>query len=353
MKKVHKTEKEYQKEIEKYERKVFDLRQLIEISKGLNSTLEYNFLIDSILLTCMGQMQLIKAGIFLKRGIDDNSYILHRNYKGFDLNHENDYIIPDYSPLIEILDESYSCLTLDEIHEKLPKDSAAVSTLNEINPSLVVPLKGKGKLNGIIVLGERINQFVFSEEEKGYLLDIASLAGIAIENAYLYELATTDMMTKLKIHHYFQTILIEEREKAVKRKTPLSLILIDIDHFKNFNDKFGHLCGDIVLKKVAVIIKDNCRQNDTAARYGGEEMAIILPRTDLQAAIVAAERIRRNIEKEIVKYDGKEMSVTVSIGVAELDPESDKSNNDIINRTDQALYLAKDNGRNRVAFLCI
>lgn len=345
------TESKYNKDIEKYERKIFDLRQLIEISKGLNSTLEYNVLIDSILLTCMGQMQLIKAGIFLRKSLDDDTYVLHRNYKGFELNHENEYIIPGFSPLIKILAESSSCITFEEIQEKLSEDSKSLQTLYEIKPSLIVPLRGKGKLNGIIVLGERINQFNFDEEEKEYLLDIASLAGIAIENAYLYELATTDMMTKLKIHHYFQTILIEEREKAIKRKTPLSLILIDIDHFKNFNDTYGHLCGDIVLKRVAQIILENCRQNDIAARYGGEEMSIILPRTDMEAAIIAAERIRRSIEKDIVEYESKKMSVTVSIGITEMDHSTDKTNNDLILRADKALYLAKENGRNRLAFI--
>lgn len=334
-----------------YERKIFDLRQLIEISKGLNSTLEYNILIDSILLTCMGQMQLIKAGIFLKRGIDDESFVLHRNYKGFELNHNIEYVIPPHSRLVALLDGSFHCLTMKEIKSLLPKDTKALKTLTDIEPTLIVPLKGKGRLNGIIVLGERINKLPFEESEKGYLLDMASIAGIAIENAYLYELATTDMMTKLKMHHFFQTSLMEERDKATKKKQDLAMIMLDIDNFKSFNDTYGHLCGDVVLKRVAKIIKDNCRHNDIAARYGGEEMALLLPKTDIEAAKNAAERIRANIESEKVNFDGVDVSVTVSVGVSEFICDKDKSNNDFINRTDKALYVAKRNGKNQVVVI--
>jgi diguanylate cyclase (GGDEF)-like protein len=339
-----------QETIERYERKIFDLRQLIEISKGLNSTLEYNMLIESILLTCMGQMQLIKAGIFLKKGIDENSYVLHRNYKGFELDHHLDYEIDDFSVLVELFEKYDRCWTMEELRDSLAGQLDVVKSLIAIGPNLIVPLKSKGRMNGMIILGERINQLSFSDEEKDYLLDIASLAGIAIENAYLYELATTDMMTKLKIHHFFQRLLIEERDKARKRRTPLVLMMIDIDHFKSFNDTYGHLCGDIVLKNVALIIRNSCRQIDVAARYGGEEMAVILPRTDIDAGVVAAERLRQKIEEAVLEHEGQQLGVKVSIGITQL-KESDVSNNDLIKRADRALYLSKKNGRNRVSFI--
>jgi len=337
-------------ELEQYERKIFDLKQLIEISKGLNSTLEYNILIDSILLTCMGHMQLIKAGIFLLKGLDENFFVLHRNYKGFDLRHDKEYSIDGDSALIKYLESHNYCFTLDELEREFPGGSE-LEILRAIDPLLVVPLKGKGRMCGIIVLGERINQLPFNEGEKEYLLNIASLAGIAIQNAYLYELATTDMMTKLKIHHFFQTSLLEEKERALKNKLPLSMMMIDIDHFKRFNDTWGHQCGDIVLKNVAQIIKENCRQIDVAARYGGEEMTVIMPRTALEDGIIAAERVRRNIERAALNHNGQILSVTVSIGVAQFDPKRDKETRDIIERADKAMYLSKQGGRNKVSFL--
>lgn len=333
--------------LQHYEKKIFDLKQLIEISKGLNSTLEYNVLIDSILLTCMGHMQLIKAGIFLLKALDEPYFVLHRNYKGFDLVHNSEYIIDSKSEFINYLEVNSKCFTMDEIRRDFP-NCEELKVLEIIEPMLIVPLKGKGRMNGIIVLGERITNLPFTESEKDYLLNIASLAGNAIQNAYLFELATTDMMTKLKIHHFFQTSLIEEKDRAISCSTPLSLIMLDIDHFKIFNDTYGHQCGDKVLKNVAQLLKDNCRQIDIAARYGGEEMSVILPNTDLDAAMVVAERIRVSIEKSLVPHEDKNLSVTVSIGVTQFDPETDHETRDIIEKADKALYKAKNNGRNQV-----
>ncbi len=338
-------------EIEQYERKIYGLKQLIEIGKGLNSTLDYNVLIESILLTCMGQMQLFQVGIFLKKGLDLDIYILHRNYKGFDLDHSVEYEIHSNSRLIRFLEEHFRCYTLEELNEIVGPGEESMRTLNRIAPMLVVPVMGKGKLNGIIILGERINKQHFSESEKEYLLNISSLAGIAIQNAYLYEMATTDMMTKLKLHHYFQAALSEEREKSYRKKIPLSVLLMDIDHFKQVNDTYGHTCGDEVLKAVSKILVDNIRQIDIAARYGGEEFAVILPGTVLEDALSVAERIRKSIEGFEFECNGKRIGVRVSLGVTLYEPNTDIDNKTLIDRADRALYRSKQQGRNRVSFL--
>lgn len=337
-------------EFEQYERKIYDLRQLIEISKGLNSTLEYKTLIDSILFTCMGQMQLLKAGIFLKKGIGYENFTLHRNYKGFEVDHSHEYELESDSKTVEFIKHKIRCYELKDFPEGI-RDENAYSLLSRLGPSLVVPLSSKGSLNGLIILGERINNKDFNETEKDYLLDIASLAGIAIHNAYLYEMATTDMMTNLKIHHFFQTSLIDEMERAQRFKKPLSLIMSDIDHFKKFNDVHGHIAGDIVLKNVAKIIKENTRPTDIAARYGGEEFAVILPKTDITEALIVAERIREFIEGEKIYFGEKALNVTISIGIAQYDPEMDSHPKNMVERADKALYLSKNNGRNSVAFL--
>ncbi|MDY6935727.1 MAG: diguanylate cyclase DgcA [Spirochaetota bacterium] len=336
--------------IDQFEKKIYDLTQLIEISKGLNSTLDSNILIESILLTCMGQMLLVKAGIFLQKDISNNTYILHRNYKGFELNHDMEYEIDADSHLMRFLEDNFRCYTLNELNEIIG-DDPSTTTLKIIGPSLIVPLKGKGKLNGIIILGERINDDPFTEVEKQYLLDIASLAGIAIQNAHLFEMATTDMMTKLKIHHFFQTSLVDDRKRAIEQKVPLSLIMIDIDNFKDFNDNYGHTCGDIVLKNVARLIMENVRQSDLASRYGGEEFGIILPDTDIEEALIVAERIKSCVEELNIEYDNKTMGVTVSIGIAQLNPVKDKDAKDLINKADKALYISKAEGKNRISLL--
>jgi two-component system cell cycle response regulator len=337
-------------EIEQYERKIYDLKQLIEISKGLNSTLDYNVLIDSILLTCMGQMQLMKAGIFTKKEISRDVYVLNRNYKGFELNHSIEYGIKPDSLLMKFLEDNFRCYELKEIIDRV-EDELSLKTLKIIEPDLIVPLKGKGELNGIIILGSRINVERFSESEKQFLLDIASLAGIAIQNAYLYEMATTDMMTKLKIHHFFQAALIDERERSLNNNKPLSVIMIDVDHFKDFNDTYGHTCGDLILMNVARLIMESTRQRDVSARYGGEEFGIILPNTALTEAIEVARRIRVSVENSRINCNDKRLGVTISLGVAQLSPDKDSNSRSLIERADRALYKSKIDGRNMVSFL--
>ena len=327
---LYKVEKDLDlhEKLEFYERKVYDLMQLIEICKGLNSTLiDSNKLIDSILLTCMGQMQLIKAGIFLKKDFEHNTFVLHRNYKGFELDHKIEYGIDGDSSFIYFLENNFKCWELPELID-IFKDSPVLNTMKIVSPNLIVPLKGKDKLNGIIVLGERINNEIFSAEEKEYLMHIASLAAIAIHNVYLYEVATTDMLTKLKSRLFFQTSLGEERERAVKNNLPLSLVMFDIDHFKDLNDKYGHVCGDMVLKNFGKIILEKIRQIDIASRFGGEEFVLILPETAIEEAHRIAERIRKSIEELKLDYNGEIINITLSGGVTQFLPYIDKENRD-------------------------
>jgi diguanylate cyclase (GGDEF)-like protein len=337
-------------EIEHYERKIYDLKQLIEIAKGLNSTLEYNTLIESILLTCMGQMQLFKVGIFLKKSLDSKYFDFHRNYKGFEVDHGNDYRIEIESPFIELIKNKTKCYTMDEVKSAVD-DPNSIRVFESLDPMLVVPIFGRQEVHGMIILADKINGEEFQHVEKDYLMNIASLAAISINNAVLYEKATTDMMTHLKIHHYFQSALADEFIRTVKSESDLSILMIDIDFFKKFNDNFGHMAGDHALERVAAILKKNIRPMDTAARYGGEEFALILPRTDIHEALIVAERIRDSIKNEKIIFDNDVLSVTVSIGIACYDPELDKFKESLLKRSDDALYVSKENGRDMVSLL--
>jgi diguanylate cyclase (GGDEF)-like protein len=333
---------------EEYEKQLFALRQLLEVSKSLNSVLDYNILIDAILLNVMGQMKVLKAGIFAKKGLDSTCFSLHRNYKGFEIKHGVDYSIAENHPVIALFSKQTGCYSLDDLRRSLGS-FGGIECIEALEPSLLVPLKAKGAINGLLVVGERIGEELFDVYEREYALNLASLAAIAINNAFLFEMTTTDMMTRLKMKHYFYTMLFERMGEAAASGRTLSVVMLDIDFFKKFNDTYGHSCGDAVLKQVARVMQASVRGNDIAARYGGEEFCLLLLDADAVRARNAAERLRAAIAATPTDYEGQRLSVTVSIGVAEYDPRRDSSGKALIDRADKALYVSKQEGRNRVS----
>lgn len=165
---------------------------------------------------------------------------------------------------------------------------------------------------------------------------------------YQYRLATTDGLTELYNHRYFQEQMIMQLEHSKRYDTSFSLILIDIDFFKKFNDNFGHQSGDAVLRQVAQKLKKNIRSTDIACRYGGEEMSIILPNTDKDEATITAQKICQLVaEKPFKLANDKESNVTISLGVATY-PQDGEAPDKIIEAADKRLYKAKENGRNQV-----
>lgn len=163
-----------------------------------------------------------------------------------------------------------------------------------------------------------------------------------------YKLATTDGLTDLYNHRYFQEQMIMQTDNCKRYNSSFSLILIDIDFFKNFNDTFGHQSGDAVLRQVSQKLKKNVRSTDIVCRYGGEEMSIILPNTDKNEAIITAQKICQTIAKKPFKLaNEKEGIVTISLGVASY-PQDGLTPSEIISQADKRLYFAKGNGRNQV-----
>ncbi len=166
----------------------------------------------------------------------------------------------------------------------------------------------------------------------------------------LQKLATTDGLTKLYNSRSFYSQLELEVDRFNRYKHPLSLLLLDIDNFKRFNDTFGHLEGDKVLVRFSQIIKDCLRINDSAYRYGGEEFTVILPETDGEKAKTVAQRIRSTLEAEtFTPTPDQSAKITISIGVTQYFPKEELSA--FIRRADQAMYFSKQNGRNRVTVL--
>ncbi len=168
------------------------------------------------------------------------------------------------------------------------------------------------------------------------------------KNRQLLEMANRDGLTGLYNHRYFQETLFKDFQRAVRYKESLSCIMFDIDHFKKFNDTYGHQTGDVVLKTLGGLIKELMRDSDLAARYGGEEFTLILYHTANYDAVMIAERLRKTVEQHKFKSEDLILNVTISIGVACYYHPDIQSAKALIECADKALYKAKEGGRNKV-----
>ena len=345
---------------EQYEKQIYDLQQMLEISRSLCSTFELNNLIESILYITMAQMRTIAAGIFILNADKADGFYLGNNYSGFELDASIDYTISTESKLIEILSATQNRVyTTDDLWRLMPRSGQKdLAPLESLHPTLIIPLISKNHLNGILLLGERIatnsdDGAKYDSYEIDEICIIASLASVAINNAFLIEQSSTDMMTKLKLKYYFFNTLRDKLDSAMEDGRNISVIMLDIDFFKKFNDTYGHACGDYVLKEVARQIKESVRSIDLASRYGGEEFTVMLDNTGAEEAVAVAERIRQSIEAHDFFYQDQHMKVTISLGVAVYDKETNPvaSEKVFVDQADQGLYCSKRNGRNQVTLV--
>ncbi|MBU1870311.1 MAG: sensor domain-containing diguanylate cyclase [Candidatus Omnitrophica bacterium] len=233
------------------------------------------------------------------------------------------------------------------------KHTQIIKLLNS-DEMVLIPLKAKDKVNGIIVADNFITRKPITKDDLRMLIMLANQAGLAIENSQLYEKtvmqAHRDSLTNLWNHGYFQYLLQSEMEKARASRIPLTLLMFDIDDFKIYNDSLGHQSGDRILKDLALLLKNQSRNMDFVCRYGGEEFTMILPSTDKKEALLLAERLRIDIEKNHFIHEEilPNKKLTVSIGLASF-PENGLTPSDIINSSDKALYQAKNKGKNNTA----
>jgi diguanylate cyclase (GGDEF)-like protein len=219
---------------------------------------------------------------------------------------------------------------------------------------VVVPLKAKDKSVGLIVADNLFTRRSITRDDIRVLTVFANQAGMALENSQLYERtlvrAHKDALTDLWNHGYFQRVFDEELARARNQQSYLSVIILDIDNFKNYNDTWGHQKGDEILRKISTILIESSRKIDWVCRYGGEEFAIVLPKATKQDAMIIAERVRANIEQFsfTTAPDSPPHRITVSLGIASF-PNDGKSKSDLIRLADEALYRAKRDGKNRAA----
>ncbi|MBC7398075.1 MAG: GGDEF domain-containing protein, partial [Bdellovibrionales bacterium] len=189
----------------------------------------------------------------------------------------------------------------------------------------------------------------FTREDVSLLQGIADQSAVSLHKSRLYSASITDRLTGLHNSRYFEDTYYELVAKAVVENKPLTLSLVDIDHFKQFNDQYGHKAGDFILKSVAQCFQDLKRQGrgDHCYRYGGEEFCVVMSDTPVDEALLQLEEFRQKIAAQEFDYNGKILKVTVSIGMAQCGYHS-KDARVLFNLADDALYECKRNGRNQV-----
>lgn len=333
------------------EKKIYDLEQLLDIAKSFCQNLDFGNLLESIVYISMAQMHVLGAEIFVRDLIGNENFVLETEK---DVSGKEKITIPVQTPITNKLLELKKPVTLKELQDVVG-DCSYLSVIEKLNPTLIVPLIQKNHLNGMLILQERIaidEATAYTEYEQNQIMSIASLASVAINNASLMEMSSTDMMTHLRLKYYFFNILSEAIDSAFLKNENISVLMLDIDFFKKFNDTYGHECGDFVLITVADLIRKSLRESDVASRYGGEEFTVLLAGAGKEEAMLVAERIRSTIDEHDFVYNDQHLHVTISCGVSVFDVTGNlvSSPQEFVNQADQGLYISKSNGRNRVTY---
>ncbi len=317
---------------------------LQQISQAISSIFDMNELLQFVNDIIIGVMGVSTSNIALYGGTGDRLKVQVSN-------------ISDKRALAILTDNINTPILKDAIDEgqsiinnTVNSDEYAFTAGRNVRSLLCVPLQVKGKAHGLVLIEHSIPD-AFDSDNVRLLEIITQQVSIAIENARLYEqlqeYANTDGLTQVYNRLFFQNRLQEELKQAQEQGYEVSVILYDIDNFKSFNDSYGHLFGDIVLKSLAQTVKESIRKDDIVARFGGEEFIILLSHTGKERAFEKAEELRKKISSLTVCDKVYSASVTVSMGVSTY-PTLAKTETLLIGTADDALYVAKRSGKNCV-----
>jgi len=325
-----------------------NLKKLIE---DLNDSLKLDIVIHA-LSSAVYTLISNSAGVVL-------FYLVNNQYQRLNLV----YSIKDESDLVILAKEGdifdqwvlrhSSQLIIENLKNdfRFDSDSIGLQDRRAVLSLISSPLISNNSLLGLLRLESKSLGF-FNQDDLRFLSLVADLGAVALENSLLFQktqdLAIHDDLTSLYTRSYFIDRLRDESRRSQRLGQHLSLMMIDIDFFKQYNDKFGHIVGDLVLKKMGFLLKDTLSEfNPLLCRFGGEEFLVMLSGVEKEKALVIAEELRRRVENEKVMLRRQDTHVTVSIGVASL-PLDTKDEDELVLKADKAMYMAKEKGRNRV-----
>jgi diguanylate cyclase (GGDEF)-like protein len=331
------------------EDEVQELRETIEIVFQITGQLDVENIVKNVVWSFLSKFQIEHVTFILTKDIDADAFdLIH--YQGIQ-RVDVDFQMPSLASLIAFLaKEEFSQTYFSNLREHYHEERT-IQSLAQLETDVIATLRTDRGVNGVMLLPRKSSGEAYATREIHFVTRILRFAAVALENANLYWQATTDRMTRLYSHHFFQKSLEEELNRAGRLGEVFALLMFDIDHFKRFNDTYGHLQGDIIIKEISRILIASTRSIDVCARYGGEEFAVILRGVGLSGAVGVADRFRKKIEDHAFASRGDPLHVTVSVGVTEFAPEHMRSASEMVAVADKALYASKEGGRNRVTAL--
>jgi diguanylate cyclase (GGDEF)-like protein len=335
---------------ESLESQVKGLKDLIEVAKAVVSTLDLDTVLQAILTSAMGFAETPAGSVALY--YDAKRELSLHAHSGLTADFvKNERWEVTSGGLTEQVLKAGEIFFIEDT-EKTGYFNNPVALNEGIRSLVCVPLVFQTRIMGILYLDDFVPR-CFDREKLNLLSILASFAAMAINNATLHKrtkiMAITDSLTGLHNHRYFKQYFKQEMARAKRYHKAFSIIMMDVDDFKSFNDSFGHATGDLLLHNMGALILQTVRGVDVAFRYGGEEFVVLLPETRLENAILAAERLRESVQKGTLKKlaGSATRGVTVSIGVASYPENADKMD-ELFHIVDSLLYRAKRCGKNTV-----
>ncbi|WP_292990156.1 DUF484 family protein [Nitrosomonas sp.] len=314
-------------------------------------------LLKVVLNDCETQFELEKVALILLDPHHEIQQLLHSYEINYQNNFPNLFFHLNNQKLLQLFQSSLSPQLGP--YNPVPHTGLFGQPASTVRSIALLPLARDNHILGALILGDSTPERFTNQSATDFLQHLSAVISICVDMTIsrdrLKHNSLNDALTGINNRRFFDQRLAEEISRCKRLQKPISCLFIDVDNFKQFNDTYGHAGGDMVLKQVAGIIRNELRLSDIVGRYGGEEFAILLPDTDHRTAVEIAERIRESIQKHRYKFDKHMLQVTVSIGIADFQKFADENKtldeigNSLIAAADNALYKAKKAGRNCVA----